>query len=336
MLVLDDFKQFRIREDKPLVLAVGNFDGLHLGHQALLRKVKASAQSHGGHSAVLTFTQHPQHVLHPTAKPPLLTCPVHKLFLLYRMGIEYCWMLPFTAQFAKMEPEFFVEEILVKTLNVREVYLGFNARFGRERRGDAVLMKQLAAKHGFYFEAIEPVYAGDEMVSSSRIRHLIREGELEKAAQCLGRYFSVFGDVMRGDGRGKKIGFPTANLNVTSEILPPLGVYPVRVREIETQKSASDGAEKFEASPGEWRDGILNYGYRPTFKEGESEPLLEAFLFDFDGDLYGRRLEVVFYPRLRGEQQFDGAEALKSQIAVDIEQGKRVLAGMPKPNPIKG
>lgn len=327
MLVLDDFKQFKSDESRPLVLAIGNFDGLHLGHQALLKKVMAQAEAHGGRSAVLTFSEHPQHVLHPTSKPPLLTCRPHKLFLLERLGIEICLTLPFTAEFAKMEPEYFVEEILVKTLQVKEVYLGWNARFGRERRGDAELMKQLAERFGFYFESIEPVYASDDKVSSSKLRDLIREGELEKASGYLGRYFSVFGEVVRGDGRGKKIGFPTANLDVTSEILPPLGVYPIRARRIESVSNNN----QLKVTAGPWQDGILNYGYRPTFKSKEPQAMLEAFLFDFDGDLYGQCLEVVFYPRIRGEERFDGPEALKKQISVDIQQGKAVLTNTPKP-----
>lgn len=329
MRILNDFRGYE-PDARPLVLALGNFDGVHLGHRELLSRVTGSARALNGRAAVMTFREHPQHVLHPSAKPPLLTSLEHKLFLLAENGIELCFLMSFTTEFAGLDPETFVREVLVKRLRVQEVYLGHNARFGRNREGDASLMKRLSAECGFGFQPLESVQEGGEAVSSSRIRTMIREGRLEEAERCLGRKFSVFGRVVRGAGRGSQIGFPTANLEVASEILPPLGVYPVEVREMEPGSLGDEreGGERV-LKAGPWRAGILNYGYRPTFKEGEKRAVPEAYLFDFKGDLYEKTLEIRFYPRIRPEMTFSGVETLKNQIQSDILQARQVLERVP-------
>lgn len=327
MLILSDPSAFHPDAGKPLVLAIGNFDGLHLGHQKLLSRVVERARALSGLAAVLTFREHPQHVLHPSSKPPLLSSQEHKLFLLEEAGLDLCFILPFTPQFSYLEPEAFVKDLLVGRLGVREVYLGRNARFGRDRKGDAALMRSLAAREGFAFDTIDLEECAGGMVSSSQIRDLIREGSLEEARKRLGRPFSVFGRVVKGDGRGSKIGFPTANLEVASEILPPFGVYPVRVREAGVRRVPEKaGTEKVEIIRGPWLQGVLNYGFRPTFDKKQGAAVPEVHILDFTGDLYGKGFEVVFYSRIRGERAFPDVEALKNQIKTDIEEARLVLS----------
>lgn len=325
MQILSDFQQYQ-PDGRPLILALGNFDGVHLGHQELLTRVTRSAKASGGTPAVLTFREHPQHILHPSSKPPLLTSLEHKLFLLAESGIELCFLMSFTPEFSRLDPAVFVRDVLAGRLKTREVYLGHNARFGKNREGNADLMRSLSRECGFEFHQLEPVQAAGETVSSSRIRTLVREGRLEDVEKCLGRKFSVFGRVVKGAGRGSQIGFPTANLEVESEILPPLGVYPVEVRLLELANARGTAGEAFKVkSGGFWQAGVLNYGYRPTFDEMEKKAVPEVYLLDFKGDLYGRTLEIRFYPKLRSEMTFSGVEALKKQIQSDIQKTRQVL-----------
>lgn len=325
MQILSDFQTYR-SDGRPLILALGNFDGVHLGHQELLARVTRSAKASGGVPAVMTFREHPQHILHPSSKPPLLTSLEHKLFLLSESGIELCFLMAFTPEFSRLEAGDFVREILFERLQTREVYLGHNARFGKNREGNADLMRSLSRECAFSFHQLEPVQAAGETVSSSRIRTLVREGRLEDVERCLGRKFSVFGKVVKGAGRGSKIGFPTANLEVESEILPPLGVYPVEVREMELENARGEASERFKVrKAGPWQAGILNYGYRPTFDEAEKKAVPEVYLLDFKGDLYGKTLEIRFHSRLRAEMTFSGVEALKKQIQSDIQRARQVL-----------
>lgn len=333
MRILKDLESFRPNPDLPLILALGNFDGVHLGHRALLARVVDKARNRKGTSAVFTFLDHPQRILHPQSRPPLLSSPVHKLFLLNRLGITLCFLMPFTREFSRMGPSVFVEEILVKRLGVSEVCLGHNAHFGHDRKGDAVLMRALASQHGFLFEEMPPVRAAGDFVSSSRIRKLIEAGNLDEAAESLGRPFSIFATVVKGAGRGAGLGTPTANLEPESEILPPEGVYPVKLRIIQCEQIAKvgEGGEEFKMkTPGPWLEGVLNYGRRPTFGTGETRPIPEVFIFDFQGEIYGKTLEVVFHPRLRREAAFASPDALKTQIAQDIKAARGYFAARPK------
>jgi riboflavin kinase/FMN adenylyltransferase len=245
--------------------------------------------------------------------------------LIAETGIEVCFLVPFTREFSKIEARDFVADILVKKLRVRDVVLGFNARFGRGREGDAAMMAGFSREFGFGFRAMPPVEAGGGLVSSSRIREAIRDGRLDEAQECLGRPYSFVVPVVHGDGRGKGLGYPTANLDVGGLEMPPEGVYPVLVRTIE----GADGpvglkaVETFEAGhPGPWLLGALNYGRRPTFKH-DDKFCAEVFILDFQGDLYGRAMEAVLYPRIRGEMAFPDAGALKRQIAEDILKIRR-------------
>ena len=333
MRILTDLEFFRPNPDLPLILALGNFDGMHLGHQALLTRVIDKARKRKGISAVFTFLEHPQRILHPESRPSLLSSPVHKLFLLDQLGVALCFLVPFTREFSRMAPSIFVEEILVKRLGVSQVCLGYNARFGHERKGDAVLMQALASKHGFLFEEMPPVRAARDFVSSSRIRKLIEGGNLEEAGEALGRPFSIFATVVKGAGRGTGLGTPTANLEPESEILPPEGVYPVTLRMIHCEPIAevSQGDKEFKMNPpGPWLEGVLNYGRRPTFEKEKARPVPEVFIFDFRGELYGKTLEIVFHPPLRREIAFSSSQALQAQIAQDIQTARAYFASRAK------
>ncbi len=332
MRIFQDVDSFTPNPDQPLYLILGNFDGLHLGHQALLHEGVRRAKNASGRAAVFTFREHPQLVLQAGFKPALLTSLEHKLFLLAQMKIDDCFLLPFTLPFSKMEAGQFIEKILVKKLHVRGVCLGMNARFGHDREGNAASMKQYASRYGFEFYEVGSVKAGGSLISSSRIRKLIVEAKLEEAAKCLGRAYSVFARVIRGAGRGKSLGYPTANLETLDSLLVAKGVYPVRVRVLEMEKKVrmSTKSEEFETlSIGSWLCGVLNFGRRPTFGAAVGETA-EVFILDFEGDLYGKTLEVEFYPPLRPERTFQNPEALKKQIAQDIERSRQFFARLLK------
>ena len=325
MQIFTGIEAFSQTPHRPLVLALGNFDGVHAGHQKILRQTVQQAGALKAVSAALTFQQHPQTVLRPELPPPgLILSPEYKLFLLEQLGMDVCLFLPFTPEFSKLEADFFVRDTLVQHLGMKKMCLGYNARFGRGRKGSPDLMRQISQQTPFDFEEIGPVEIRGEAVSSTRIRKLLAAGNLEEAAACLGRPFSVLGKVIPGDHRGQEMGFPTANIEAPAGLQMPFGVYPVRIREIKIQrKPLNPGQEDYQASPAESIfEGVLNYGVRPTFGEN-SKPLFEAFLFNFKGDLYGKTLEIFFYPRLRAEGTFSGLEALKKQISEDVQAAKR-------------
>jgi riboflavin kinase/FMN adenylyltransferase len=337
MRILTSLDAFKIDPAKPLILGLGNFDGLHLGHQALIQHVLEQARLLGGTAAVLTFQNHPQQILHPSTKPPLLLPADYKLFLLKEMGLNLCLWLPFTEQFSKIKARDFVTSMLVEQLGVKEVCMGYNAFFGYQREGNTALMQALAKEFRFRFEKIEPIRAAGDFVSSSRIRELVRKGELDKAAICLGRPFRLWGQVVKGEGRGRVLGFPTANLKLGSEVLPSTGVYPVhaRVLELDFKKGAAGAFEDLTVSAvGPWQAGVLNYGSRPTWGKG-AKPQAEVYLLDFAGDLYGKHMEVCLYGQLREEKAFEGAEALKKQIAEDVKQTRAYFKADPGAKPLR-
>ncbi len=330
MKIHTNVESFKASSKQPMVLGLGNFDGLHLGHQTLLKKVIGKAQDVHGVSCVFTFREHPQSILHPESKPKLLTSLEHRMFLLERMGIDLCFLISFTREFAAIQPDYFIQHILKERFGVKTVVLGYNAHFGHDRKGDGALMQKLANSMHFEFEETSPVKAAGDFVSSSRIRKLIFEGNLKEASACLGRHFGILAKVISGDKRGRGMGFPTANLDIRDQVMPPEGVYPVLLRQVHLFPSVS-GAEgrspldfKVE-STGPWLRGALNYGTRPTFETGQHEPWTEIHIFDFKGDIYGEYLEVLFCPRLREEKKFSNAEELKAQITHDIEQARAIL-----------
>ena len=317
--------RFQKDSRQPLFLAMGNFDGLHLGHQRILRNVAEEAKRGKGVSTVLSFFEHPQKVLGRSHEPALLTSTQHRLFLFYEMGIELCFLLHFTLPFSKTQPAEFVKNILVERLGVRQVRMGYNAHFGVGRRGDSEVMRNLAQRLGFSFHEEEPVKVGDEFVSSTLIRRMIANGELERAQTFLGRPLSIFASVVRGRGRGKGLGFPTANLRPHSEILPPPGVYAVEVREKLYHLRPLSGTSEFEyvlEQPGKWYQGVLNFGFRPTFGLQHEGPVPEVYLFGFEGNLYGKTLEVIFRSKIREEVQFQDGGALAKAAQKDVEHAK--------------
>jgi len=283
------------------IVTPGNHDGVHLGHRALL----AAARELGSHVTALTFDPHPAVVLAPSKAPPLLTTPTRRAQLLRELGADAVEVLAFDEALAAMSPEAFVREVLVDRLGAAGVVLGPDFRFGKGRSGDVDTLRALGATHGFEVRTVPPVQREGGVVSSTRIRRLVQAGEVDAARRLLGRVHDAGGRVVRGDQRGRTIGFPTANLDCESVLLPADGVYAVVMR-----------------VDGDLHRGVANLGVRPTFAAGRS---VEAHLFDFDGDLYDRDARVGFVKRIRGERKFDGIEALKAQIATDAAAARQAL-----------
>jgi riboflavin kinase/FMN adenylyltransferase len=290
-------------------LAVGVFDGVHLGHQRVIGQARDDARSTGGTSIVLTFDPHPMRVLQPDKAPQLLTGTEHKLALIEKLGADACLLLTFDKAFSLMPPEQFIEMVALKIRQLQEICVGTRFRFGHNRAGDVRLMETLAPKYGFIAKEIESVTLDREMISSTAIRQHVLDGHLDRVAAMLGRLFSVLGKVEPGDHRGRELGFPTANLNPHNEILPPDGVYAVR---------AVIGEQTL--------GGVVNIGVRPTFDDHPSQRMLEVHLLDFNREIYGCDVEVQFLQKLRDEKKFASMEALKAQIAADIQTARKLLS----------
>ncbi|MGD0017338.1 MAG: bifunctional riboflavin kinase/FAD synthetase [Verrucomicrobiia bacterium] len=290
-------------------VAIGVFDGVHLGHQRVIAEACADARAAGGASVVLTFDPHPMRVLHTEKAPPLLTSTPHKLRLLERLNVDICLLLTFDIPFSEQPPEQFIESLAKHTNHLREICVGTRFRFGHNRTGDVRLIKKLALVHGYLAKEIASVKLGEETISSTAVRQHVLHGRLDRATAMLGRPFSILGAVEPGDARGRQLGYPTANLNPSNEVLPPNGVYAVR---------ALVGQESF--------DGVVNIGIRPTFESHDHRSFVELHVFDLARDLYGHDVEVSFIDKLRDERKFDSADALKRQIAADIAEARRILA----------
>lgn len=324
MEIVTDLERFRKKDYPNLIVALGNFDGVHLGHLEIIKTIRERAKKVGGRSAVFTFREHPQRVLHRKEDPPILTSLIHKLFLLKQALVDVCFLVDFTPALSQKSPEDFVRQIFIDTLGASEVCLGFNARFGRDRSGDSKLMKQLAEQCQFTFLEAAPFKVKGHVVSSSTIRSLIRDGKLDEAAELLGRPYSFFGTVILGSGRGKQLGFPTANLDLHSEVMPPEGVYTVWVRILDCQlvETKEGRAHLEEHGPSGRLKALLNYGRRPTFGKA-SKPITEVHILNFFEDLTNRTVEVTIGERLRPEKAFSSQEALRDQIKQDIETSQK-------------
>ncbi len=311
---------------KPLFLTIGTFDGVHRGHLKVLEGLKKRARSQKGLSCVLTFKSHPGELLHPDRRPHLLTSTLHKLVLMDRAGIDACLLLDFTKGFSQQTPEAFVKDFLVKKLKVREVHLGYKSRFGTHRAGDTASMARLARKYDFIFKETAPFTDGGIPLSSTLIRELIQRGDLKEASRFLGRPYSLLGVIVKGKGLGKRLGFPTANLDIRSEIVPPRGVYAVTVNILQCKdRTPPDGSVLGSRPEAAGLKGVLNLGYRPTVNSGPQELVPEVHLLDYHKDLYGRVLEVTFHTRIRDEVKFRSLAELKEQIAKDLETAKKIL-----------
>lgn len=291
-------------------MTLGNHDGVHLGHRALLAAARERAGREGLAVTAVTFDPHPSVVLAPDRAPPLLTTMARRRELLLALGADEVTVLRFDRELASTSPEAFAEEVLVGRLAAESVVVGPDFRFGRGRAGDVAALGALGAAHGFDVITVPPVTLDGEAVSSTRVRAALARGEVREAARLLGRVHDVDGSVVRGDGRGRSIGVPTANLDCDPILLPADGVYAVVVR-VHGER--------------ELLRGVANLGVRPTFAAGRS---VEVHLFDVDRDLYDARVRVGFVERLRAEQRFDGVEALKAQIARDAERARASLAAL--------
>lgn len=294
--------------DRGTVVTVGTFDGVHRGHWAVLQEIQRRARAAERRSVLVTFHPHPLTIVRPQDAPPLLTTPVEKKEILAESGLDYAVFLTFTPALARYEPRRFVEEILVARLGVEELVIGYDHGFGRGRSGDAETLRSIGGEMGFAVDVVGPVHAGQEPISSSRIRQWVAAGEMEKAREGLGRPYSIRGVVVRGDGRGHQLGFPTANLSgfPPDKLLPPAGIYAVRGV---TRTGIHDGA--------------LHLGPRPTFPG--APPSVELHLMDFDGDLYGEEVRVDFISYLRGVLPFDSVQALVGQMRADVDKARALL-----------
>jgi riboflavin kinase/FMN adenylyltransferase len=288
------------------VLTLGNFDGVHLGHQAIFKKVTDRARELGGTSIAFTFEPHPLKVLAPDRSPRLLNTFHGKMKLLDAAGIDIVICANFTRAFADQHPEDFTRTVLFEKIRVREVYVGYDYAFGRSREGSIESLAKMGETYGFSVGVVEAVQIEGAVVSSSSIRDLVSSGKVEEAVKLLGRYYSIEGNVVHGSHRGHTLGFPTANLHTANELLPGYGVYAV-LAEVDGRRYR----------------GAASIGVRPTFESGPVS--VEVFLFDFDGDLYGKQMEVSFVRFLRTEKKFPDAQALMAQMRQDVEDAKKVL-----------
>lgn len=315
-------------DDVPLAIAIGNFDGVHRGHQAIFEIVRNRALAIGGRSAVLTFREHPQHVLSTGQRPRLLTSWTQKLSLLERTGLDLCFMLHFTEMFSKQTAQEFVENILMRRLRAKSVCTGYNAKFGRGRLGDADLMRELSLKFGFEFYEAAPFEVDGRPVSSTLVRSCITSGDLETVRGLLGRFYSITAPVVKGLGRGKTLGFPTANMSPGSEALPPPGVYAVIADWLkdETDYGKRSGFMFRERIARDNMFGVLNYGFRPTFaSRHDARAVMEVHFLDFDEHLLGETLEIKFVKKLREEKKFSDEKALTDQIQEDVREARKIL-----------
>ncbi|MDQ7785149.1 MAG: bifunctional riboflavin kinase/FAD synthetase [Desulfomonilaceae bacterium] len=292
-------------------VALGNFDGVHLGHQEILRRTVESAHAKGRDALVYTFDPHPRVVLNKAPEIPRITTPRERADILEFLGIDVLILAEFTLEFAAQTPKEFVGNILVEELGIRHVFVGANYRFGKGREGTPDTLKQMAPKFGFTCHVVPPVTVCDKVVSSSRIREHLLNGEIGPANQLLGREFTIEGRVIHGHHRGKALGFPTANLKPEVKLHPPEGVYAVYCRVGDTIHRA-----------------VMNIGYNPTFQDRRVS--YEVHILDFDQDLYGQTIRVYLVERLRPEMKFSGIDELRAQIAKDAEQGREILSGHPR------
>lgn len=297
------------RCERGSVVTVGTFDGVHLGHREVLREMGRKARQTDRPSVLVTFRPHPLQVLRPEDAPGLLTSSIEKKEILAQSGLDYAVFLPFTRALARYTPRRFVEEILVARMKVRELVIGYDHGFGRGRSGDAETLDAMGTELGFDVQVVPPIVAGGGPVSSSRIRRALLAGDVRAAHTGLGRPYSLRGVVVRGDGRGGRLGFPTANLEIrdSRKLIPGEGIYAVRAR-----------------LPEGTRDGALHIGPRPTFPGSRAS--IEVHLLDYGADLYGAELQLDLIERLRRVRSFASVAELVSRMNEDVRLARRILA----------
>jgi len=323
----------------PIVLAIGVFDGFHLGHRAVIERAIGDACSAKGTPVVVTFDPHPPAILRPQNAPPLLTSTRHKLKLFGEAGVQHALVLQFTQELASKPPDFFIAELAAACGPLREICVGEGWAFGKGRAGDLALLSSLGQTMGFTATGLPAVTVEGKAVSSTGIRAALENGDLALATRLLGRDFSVLGTVVEGRKLGRTLGFPTANIRPESEQLPPNGVYAVHVA-IDSATAEGTARAEFSNPKSEIRNqksvspppsgggyaGIANVGVRPTVSQEGVHRLVEVHLFDFSEDLYGRDLEVSFQRFVRPEQKFPDLDALRAQIASDVASVRHFVA----------
>lgn len=292
---------------EPIVCGLGNFDGVHLGHQRLIKELLKQSKIRGLESAILTFEPHPAKVLYPEKSEPLIMTIRQKERVIESLGVQNLIFAPFTKDFSKLNYKDFIYNILIKKCRVKTVVVGFNYTFGNKGEGNAGILKEICSNEGIETIIIPPVIYDGKVVSSSLIRSLIMEGNVKKAREFIGRPFSIYGTVISGDARGRKLGFPTANISYSPEIiLPAFGVYATLVI---------------------WQDkifkSITNIGTRPTFNKNQIS--VEVHIFDFNEQIYGEALEVVFIEKIRDETKFENQSKLIEQVEKDFAVAKNIL-----------
>ncbi|MDQ2867763.1 MAG: bifunctional riboflavin kinase/FAD synthetase [Verrucomicrobiota bacterium] len=295
--------------DGPLFLAIGVFDGVHLGHRAVISTSARHAHSADGTPVVVTFDPHPVKVLRPENAPHLITSTQHKIALIRQLGVGHLLVIPFDREFAATTPEAFVHQLFAAAKPLREICVGHEWSFGKNRTGNLSLLRKLGAQHSFDVVGIPEVKIDDTIVSSTAIRAAIERGDFATAAAMLGRDYTILGTVVEGAKLGRQLGFPTANLSAHSEQFPPNGVYLVEA----------------------WLDGVLhhglvNVGLRPTIASAQPQRLIELHLLDFQREIYGAEVEVRFIQFLRAEQKFASVDELARQIAADVKRARALCA----------
>jgi riboflavin kinase/FMN adenylyltransferase len=295
------------------VAAVGNFDGVHRGHRAVIDTARREAAARGSPCAVLTFEPHPRHLFRPEDPPFRLTPFRVKAAILAALGVDVMLAPRFNRRFASITAEQFVADVLVKSFGLSEIVCGADFVFGKGRGGDIAVLEELGLVHGLKVRVVDAVGDGSQVYSSTRIRELLAAGDPKSAADLMGRPFEISGHVRHGEQIGRKLGFPTANVDHRGFLQPATGVYAIR--------AAVQGEDDH------WIDGVANFGRRPTV--GGVKLLLEAHLFDFSGDLYGKRLQVRFIDYIRPEQRFDSLDALKARITEDAREARVRLKNTP-------
>ena len=314
----------RVLDFRSPVVTIGNFDGVHIGHQRIFQIVTARARELNGVSVCYTFRPHPQKIIAPDRCPPLLVTRRKKFELVARQGIAVLLEQPFTLEFSQQSAAEFMKNALYASIHPAEVYVGHDFHFGKGREASFSQMQEMGEELGFSVNVIEEVLSDGEEVSSSRIRQLVGEGRVEEAALLLGRAFTVEGTVVTGAARGRALGFATANVDVLNEIMPADGVYAVFGRLGDPPGNASDSWDPSEVPSWKLLPGVANIGLAPTF--GRGRRTLEVHFPGIDGDRHGSYIEVLFLARLRAERKFPGPEALADQIRKDVEAARKVHA----------
>ena len=307
MIVFDSSSKIK-RRFKKSVVVVGNFDGLHLGHQALISKAKKRAERIGGTSIVYTFHPHPSRIVHPGSYQPQINTPGERLKLIQKLGVDVAVVELFNRAFSQKSAQAFFDDILVKNLKTKILFVGYNFFFGKDRQGDTETLKKLCQKKGIELYIARPFKIQKEVVSSSKIRASIGAGNVKKASAFLGRPFFLEGITIKGVGRGKMLGFPTANIKTKSELIPKAGVY-LTLAEHQSRRLPS----------------VTNIGHAPTFSQ-QTPFSIETHLIDFKKELYGEPLILHFIDRLRDTKKFPSPEALVKQIKKDIQKAKALVA----------